>query len=267
MTMQREETIVLGMRRWYRAAAVAVTGLVGPAAGAWAQGGPRALPLAQEVLARFVAAIGGRDAVQRQTSRHYKVHLDIPSQGIQGDIDIYAAQPNRLLVRTEVPGIGMIRQGYDGTVGWLIHPALGAQVVTGLMLNQLRQQAEFYAALHPETLIKSATTVARETFAGHAAYKVEIVTQWDETYHEYFDTESGLLIGVARRTATPSGLIDATTVLSDYRDFQGVKQPMKATQSFMGVDQVLTTTSVEVNPSLAASTFELPKEIQTLVGG
>ena len=192
--------------------------------------------------------------------------FEVPAQGISGSFETYAAPPNRITYTADIPGLGAVGGGYDGTTGWSLNPATGPMVLDGRMLEQMQQQANFHAALHGEEYVASMETLAEADFEGVACYKVKIVTTWGEEYFEFFDRESGLLIGSVRQTATPMGELEATTVLSDYGDAGGLRIPMKTTQRVMGFDQVITITAVEPM-TVPDSTFALPPEIQEMVRG
>lgn len=223
------------------------------------------LPDGWSLLARHVEAQGGKDAIARQTGFHSKGRVEVPAQGIGGDIEIYAAAPNRVFVLTTIPGIGAIRSGYDGEVGWLIHPALGPMVLEGRMLDQLKQQADLHATLRPETYFSAAETVADTTFDGRRCYKVKLATKWGEEYFDFFDAATGLRAGSVRKQASPMGDLETITVLSDYREFGGVLSPMKSVQRMMSIEQVLTVSDVRVG-AVPDSVFALPVEIKALAG-
>lgn len=223
-----------------------------------------ALPAAHELITRYVAALGGEDALRRHTSRYAMGRLEVPAQGIGGDIELFSAAPNKFVVRTEIAGMGLIQSGYDGSVAWTIHPAMGPMLLDGRMLDQMRQQADFLVALHPERLIKSVETVERTEFEGQPSFKVKILTQWDEEYFEFFDAENGLLLGSTRQQASPMGDIPVTVLLSDYQDVDGVLIPMKSVQRLLGMEQVVTLSTMEVD-AVSDSVFALPAEIKALL--
>jgi hypothetical protein len=223
------------------------------------------LPDGRSVIERFITAIGGRDAVMRQTARHVVGKMEIPAQGISGDIDLWAQAPNKMAVSASIPGIGSIRSGYDGTVGWSNNPMTGPMLLDSLQLRQMQQQADFYAALYPATMIKSVETVADTTFEGKPCYKVKVTTTWGEEYAEFFEKETGLQIGGIRDQASPMGNIEAVTVASDWRLVDGVLMPFKSVQRVMGMEQIITMTSVETTPP-PDSVFALPPEIKALAG-
>lgn len=256
-------TRIDGLARYGRSAAIAVLAVAGLGA-TWLQ--QEELPEARKIIDRYVEAIGGEDLMRDQPGQHMVGRMAVPAQGVGGDLEVYSAPPNRLLVKVEIPGLGAVSSGFDGQVGWTINPAMGPMVLEGRQLDQMRQQADFYGALHPTDLIASLETVERTEFEGHSCYKVKVVTTWGEEYFEYFDVETGLMVGVERTQASPMGEIPVTSVVSDYEEFDGLLVATKSVQRMMGVEQIITLTSVESwTPDEA--TFELPAEIEALTEG
>jgi hypothetical protein len=219
---------------------------------------------AHAVYERFVEAAGGRTAMQQYESSKATGKFSLPAQGINGDLEVSAMAPNKLAIRVNIPGIGIIRTGFNGEVGWSINPAVGPMVLDGIMLEQLRQQADFLGPLNMEAYVDTAEVVAEETFDGRLCQKVRLVTTWGEEYFEFYDVATGLLAGNIRTQESPMGAIEATTVVSDYRDFGGLLVPTKTVQQVMGMEQIFTISDVTydmVDPAV----FALPKEIQALV--
>ena len=224
-----------------------------------------ALPDGRSVIEKFITAIGGRDAILRQTARHVVGKMEMPAQGIAGDIDIWAEAPSKMVVSATIAGIGSIRRGYDGTVGWSTNPMTGPMLLDSLELKQVQQGADFYGALYPESMIKAIETVGDTTFDGKPCYKVKVTTTWGEEYAEFFEKETGLQAGGIRTQATPQGDIEAVTVQSDWRPVDGVLMPFKSVQRMMGMEQIVTLTSVET-ATPPDSVFALPPEIKALTG-
>jgi hypothetical protein len=225
-----------------------------------------ALPDGRSVIEHFITAIGGRDAIMRQTARHVVGTLEIQAQGISGDLDLWAQAPNKMVVNATIAGIGSFRSGYDGTVGWTTNPMAGPMLLDSLQLHQMQQQADFYAALYPASMIKAVETVGDTTFEGKPCYKVKVTTTWGEDYTEFFEKETGLQIGGIRNQASPQGNIEVVTTSSDWRPVDGVLMPFKSVQNVMGMQQIVTTfTSVETS-SPPDSVFALPPEIKALTG-
>jgi hypothetical protein len=219
---------------------------------------------ASDVYTRYVEALGGRETLARYSSSRALGEFAMPRQGIRGDLEVFGAEPNKMLVRVEIPGVGVVRQGYDGEVGWSINPATGAMVLEGMMLDQLRQQADFLGPLAMESYVDSARVVADTVFDERPCQKVRLVTKWGEEYFEFFDVETGLLAGTVRRQASPMGPMETTTVVAEYQDFGGILVPARTVQETMGMEQVITVTAVEFD-TVDPEVFTLPAEIAAMV--
>jgi hypothetical protein len=223
-----------------------------------------ALPTAAAVHARYVEALGGREALARQMFRRAVGRVELPAQGITGAIEIAAAAPDRMRTRVEIPGLGEILQGFDGTTSWIVNPAAGPMVQSGRALDQARQMADFHFLLHPERWVDSMEIVGAAEFGGRAVYELRIVLKTGEEYTEYYDRENGLLAGTRRMQSNPMGDLPTTSFVDDYREFGGVKTPMRARVQAMGLEQVITLDSVSHAP-IPDSVFALPPAIQALV--
>jgi hypothetical protein len=242
------------------AIALAVTALCWAPAAA----GQDALPAAKELYARYIDALGGRAALSRHESSQITGTFAIPAQGISATLEVFSAAPTRMLVSIEIPGFGLVRSGSDGETFWTVNPAVGPMILEGNMLEQTRQQADFYGPLHPEKYIASSETVERTEFEGLPSYKVKVVTTWQEEYFEFYDVENGLLLGNIRTQESPMGGVEAVTVLADYKDFGGIMMPTTVVQRVMGMEQIMTTESV-VYDAVDPAVFALPDEIKTLL--
>jgi len=231
-----------------------------------------ALPDGRAVINRYIEAIGGRDAIMSQGGHHFQGEFVAPAQGITGDLDIYAAPPNRMRLSISIQGIGEIRTGFDGTTGWSINPMMGPMIMDSLQLRQMKQQADAYANLYPDSMIAALETVADTTFTTMVdststevpCYKVKVTTTWGEEYYEFFAKDSGLQVGSVRTVASPMGDVESTTALSDWRDVDGVKAPFRTIQNTMGMENRLIITKAE-SMVVPDSVFALPPEIQALV--
>jgi len=221
------------------------------------------LPDGPTVVNRFVKAVGGEAAVMKLTARHATGRLEVPAQGVVGDLELFAKAPNLMAVTVDIPGMMTVRSGYNGTVGWTINPMEGPTVLEGMALQQMQQSADFYSMLYPKRLFKAVETVAAEDFEGTPCYRVKVTTVEGEEYFDFFDRETGLLVGSRRTRATAQGDLEATSLVSDWKPVDGVLLPHKSVQKIMGMEQVMTFTSIQ-GGAIPDSVFELPAEIKAL---
>jgi hypothetical protein len=115
---------------------------------------PAALPSASQVIARYVEAIGGRDAVMRHPTSRSVGTFEMPAAGLRGEMEILTAQPNRMVSVVNIPGLGTMRSGFDGTVGWSVDPIMGARLFSGAELESIRDQSTSLAALRDASLFQ-----------------------------------------------------------------------------------------------------------------
>jgi len=224
---------------------------------------PDLLPAA-DVIARHVQAIGGADAVQAQKARVARGRFEMPAAGIAGTFEMKAAQPNRFVMSLEIPGMGTVRQGFDGTTAWAINPMVGPMLLDGEMKGQIEDQSAWDSGLFTAEQYPERETVAREEFNGAPAWKVRMVSKRGTEAANYFDVESGLHVGTTATAETAFGPIETTAVLSDYKDVGGVRMPMRVEQD-LGPQgkQVMVFEEVRVE-DVSPETFALPAEIQAL---
>ena len=222
------------------------------------------LPAARTIIDKYIAAIGAREVLTKRSSSTMKGTFAMPAAGLTGDVVGMAAKPNKLTMSITFPGIGEIRSGFDGTTGWSIEPTSGPRVLDGTELEQARLQADFLASLHDPKNYTSMETVELADFEGSKAYKIRLVRTDADTSYEYFDAETGLLVGATATRDTQMGPMTATTIMSNYKDFGGLQMPSTITTRTMGQEIVMSVTSVEWD-TVDPAAFELPAEIKVLV--
>ncbi len=223
-----------------------------------------ALPSAADLVAKHVAAIGGEPAWRALTSMRATGTTELPAQGMRGTFEILAARPDRLLIRMDLAGLGKAESGYNGQIGWLIDPMVGPSLVTGGPLDEMKRDAQFDALLHPPSLVAEARTVERVTFDGRPAYKVAVRFVSGAPRDEFYDVETGLLLGSEGESDTPIGKVPSRIMLRDYRQFGAVRQPGRLVQASMGIEQHFIVESMTFD-AVAASAFDPPAVIRALI--
>ncbi len=128
--------------------AVAVTAAVAQQSSPSATQSAEDLPSVSEIFAKFVKALGGEKALRRYSSSHTTGEFSIPSQGINGTLEVYAKAPNKSLTVVQLEGFGTVKEGFDGKTAWSMDPASGPQVFDGAMLEIRRIDADYFGPLN-----------------------------------------------------------------------------------------------------------------------
>ena len=223
-----------------------------------------ALPEAREVIERHIKAIGGRDVLMAQSSRHVTGTVTMPSAGLTGSFEVFEAKPDKAVMRMNLGGVGEMNEGFNGTVAWSMNPVTGPALLEGKQLEEKKLDADFFGDLHPEKRYTSITTVERVAFEGRPCYKVQLVRRDGGTDVQFYDVETGLRAGSIMTRESQLGALNATIVEADYKPFGKVLYPTRLTSTAMGVQQVLTVSGVEFD-KVDPSVFEPPETIKALI--
>ncbi|MFY9663748.1 MAG: hypothetical protein WAL67_10550 [Candidatus Cybelea sp.] len=226
------------------------------------------LPSAEGVQARFVEALGGADAITRPHSMTLK-GFNLPSEpnGKRTRIPfvIYAADFKRLEVHS-VPGKGDFSFGYDGKTAWALAPGAKAQIFTGSDAESIRRDADLYYFAHVPTYFRSMDVIGVESFYGHRCYRVRGINLWGNVNNQYYDVESGLLVGYRFHQWVGSApeKAESVQIFDDYRRFDGLLIAMRETDyrdgRLIGVGRYESIRMNDVDPRV----FELPSAIVAL---
>lgn len=226
--------------------------------------GQAPLPSGAELVARHVQAIGGEQAWRALTSMRATGVIEVPAQNLRGTLEMLTARPARSVVRMEIGGLGTSEMGFHDGVGWMIDPMVGPSLVTGKPLAEMKNDAHFDAALHPPDLVASIVTAGRIEFDGRPAFKATVTYVTGETRDEFFDADTGLLIGSEGISETPMGKVPMKITLRDYKTFGAIKQPTRVIQSAMGFEQHFVIESVVLN-SVKPDALDPPPVIRAMI--
>ena len=176
---------------------------------------------ADQILDRYVQALGGEAANRRLTGRVTKGEITIDGQS--GTFEIYEKAPDKHLIVIQIPGVGSVREGFDGRVGWTADPADGVREVRGAELTDLRREADFYRELRLREVYPRIELKGAESVNGREAYALEMFPADRKPETMYFDKETGLLVRFDFVSDGPDGEERVENYLDDYREVDGVK--------------------------------------------
>lgn len=238
------------------ATSIALFALAGPALA-------EALPDARSLVDRHVEAIGGREAIDRQTQGTLTGRFQMPAAGIDGEMVVAIAATDQIGTRIEMPGIGEIRSGINADLVWSVDPFSGPRILEGEERAFQLEQSNPKAILRDASLVTQLETVALAEFGGESCYRVRVVWHSGRESHDCYAVDSGLLIATESTQTSPMGEISVTSLMKDYRDFDGFKAASRTEQTVMGQQQIIRVdayTSGAPDPAL----LELPAPIQAL---
>lgn len=221
-------------------------------------------PSANDIFARYVDAIGGKDAVMQVSSIQTTGRVEAPGTGIAGTMEAFYA-PNRSVTRTTIPGVGVIATGFDGSVAWEVNPMQGPRIKNAKETAAIEEDANFYARmLYSRERYRSAETEGAVQFGGEEAWQVKTVLKSGRIQNEYFSVATGLHIGSQSTQISEVGSVNVVSVESNYRQFGALKRPTRSEVTTGARKMVVTVDSV-VFGLVPASMFALPEPVKALV--
>ncbi len=197
-----------------------------------AQSKAPALPAADAIVAKYIDALGGEQALRKVTSRVVTGTLDIGEVGgadgtkaSQPPFELDAKAPNLTVLFSRDPK-NMVASGFDGTAAWLQNGVGKVAEASGPQLARAKRTADFYEPLDLKKEYFHMTVSGIEKIGDRDAYKVIALPQGELPVELYFDTQNGLLLRKILIDPNPVGE-DPTNI--DYGDYRatpsGVKFP------------------------------------------
>jgi hypothetical protein len=222
------------------------------------------VPDARALVARHDSLVGGRALLETRSTLRMLGTFHIAAAGIDAPLEILKVRPDRFLSRTTLGPLGDLLTGYDGTVAWVVQPGQAPLVLRGEQAEGIARQADFFGDLHDLSRFASVETIAEVGFEGRRAWKVRYVRPDSSEVHEYFDVATGLSAGGSVRSRTALGVVELVTVVSEYREFQGIKTATRVVQRNPQFEVVLSIVLVEYD-SIDPAAVEPPESVRALL--
>jgi photosynthetic reaction center cytochrome c subunit len=183
---------------------------------------------ADDILAKYVNALGGADAMKKITSRSAKG--TITAMGSESSIDLLTKAPNKR-VSISHSASGDSFTAFDGTAGWMGNTGRPARDMSTYSSFASGLDAEFYLGLRLKEMFPQLRAGRPTDVAGVRCQVLSGTKAGVGQVSLYFDANSGLLMRVVRSEITPLGRNLTQIDYADYREVDGVKTPWRWTLS------------------------------------
>jgi zinc protease len=228
-----------------------------------------ALPTVDQILSKYVDALGGEQAIRKITSLVITGTQFIPT-GPGGTVptpamvERYLKAPNFSVTIYRTP-MYAISQGFDGKTAWS-QDQMG-RVTEAVTLDNQRamRAADFYEPLNLKPQYAQMRVRGIEKVSDRDAYVVVGVPREDTPEWLYFDTQTGLLLRKQTVLPTPIGNSPFRMDFDDYRDIgSGVKFPFLIhmnpanPRTELAPEATLRVTKVEANRPIEAAKLARP---------
>lgn len=219
----------------------------------WQSATAQTSPTADDVLNKYVAAIGGKDALMAVTD----LTLTMSSETDRGAIIITRKQklPNKFSMLINANGMEVMKQTGDGTKV-LMGGMQGSQTIEGPAAQQMTMMNALFPELHyAENGVKT-TLVGPEKIDAKDTWKLSHTSaDGTATWTDNFDAATGLKVQSVVTNKSPRGEMTTTSVFSDYKATNGIMFPMTINQQSPRGPMMMTVDNVKMNKGLKDSDF------------
>jgi hypothetical protein len=215
-------------------------------------------PTVDQILDKFEQAVGGRQALEKITSRVTTGTFEISAMGLKGEIEIYVKAPNKTLTIQNLSGVGEIRDGYDGKIAWSQNPMMGLREKSGAELAAIARASDIHAPIKTRQLYSKLELKGKEKVGNRETYVILATPAEGPPVKMYFDTQTGLMARTDTDVDTPQGQFHIETTVDDYRDVDGVKIAFTMRQDSSVASAVIKLTEVKHNVAIDDAKFNKP---------
>jgi hypothetical protein len=216
------------------------------------------MPTVDEILDKYVKAVGGKEAIEKVTSRVEKGTFELPSFGASGTVETYAKAPNKTALVIEIGGFGKVENVFDGTKGWSSDPQSGLRELSGTELAMTKRDADLHRSLKLKSQYTKMEVTGKMKVGDSEAYVITATPAEGKPEKLYFDTSSGLLTRMDVEAETPQGAMAFQIYLQDYKPVDGVKVPYTLRRESEAFGMVIKYTDVKHNVAIEDTKFNKP---------
>ena len=199
------------------------------------------LPSAEQILDKYLTAIGGSQALARVKTQAAKGALREDSESVP--VETFAKSPGKWLMVLHTGGPSPDKEGYDGASGW----SESADVIKNMSPQEqpeLESFLDFQLPLELDGMRAAMTVRAKEKMGQNEVYVIETSPAQSRRRTLAFDAQTGLL-----------ALAD-TVLFEDYREVGGLKLPFRV--KLHGGEIAVQFTGIEHDVPIGDERFERP---------
>lgn len=218
------------------------------------------LPAAEEVLAKSLEAVGGKEAILAIESSYLEGKMTISAQNLGGTLKVWSKGDDSY-IESNIDGVGKSQMWKKGDEMWTKDPIQGLRKLEGKEADQAKWSSDpILAANWNKYFDKAETARVSDGEGGKKVIEVELTSSTGDVVTLLFDADSYMPVGQQFTQETQMGNMPIRTTLSDFREINGVQIPFKSVSDMGVVESEQVTEKYEVNVKIDDKKFEPPKK-------
>ena len=217
-----------------------------------------ALPTVDNILEKYVKALGGKEAIEKTSSRSANGSFEIEALNMSGTFEMFAKAPNKNAMKIDLPGVGMVYNVFDGVKGWDSNPMTGLRELSGAELAAMKRRADFHSEINFKKHYPKMEVKGKEKVGSSETYVIEATPDEGGPEKLYFDVNTGLLVRHDLEAEGPQGKMATEIYTDDYKVVDGVKIPHTLKQVSPMLAMTMKFTEIKTNVEIDEAKFSKP---------
>ncbi len=211
----------------------------------------------EEIVKKYSSAIKSDQLANVKT---IKITGKMSAMGMEMPMTMYMKNPNKIKVVYSMGGQEMV-SSFDGVKGYTINPMTGSTdpvEITGDQLKQVQNNNVFSNEILNYFKSGKLTLDGEENVNGKPAFRLKATTESTGPVILCIDKSSYLPVKSKTTTEQMGTSIEVESVMSDYKEVEGVVMPGKTTAIANGMEAgVISFDKIEVNIPIEDAVFSL----------
>jgi tetratricopeptide (TPR) repeat protein/outer membrane lipoprotein-sorting protein len=218
------------------------------------------LPTLDEVLARYVEAMGGEKAIKAVTSRVIKGTVDVAGISRGGTYENYQQAPNKLYVVMQAHPFGTMKSGYNGSIGWMRSNVTTTIVKNAAEVASFARDADFFSPVGLKRKYAKVTLAGTSQIGYRDVYVLELQPAAGAVERLYLDVKTYLPVRINTVQTSDNVRVPVEIYLDDWRAVDGIQFPFSISRSLQKLSMNFTITEIRHNVPIDAKLFEPPQQ-------
>ena len=217
------------------------------------------LPTVDEILDRYINALGGTAAIKAVKNRVIKGTLDVVGHSRGESFETYEQAPNKVLHLFQAHPSGTLKTGFNGRAGWVLNKTSGVQMLKGADLAQLQLDADFYEPLELKNKFSKVTLAGTSKIGYRDVYVIDLQHVTGTVVRMYLDMQTYLLARSNTMQMWGNAFAPVEIYYDDWREVDGIKQPFGLTYSFGKLTVSVNVKEIRHDVAMDPAIFNPPK--------
>src|SRR6185295_454528 len=180
-------------------------------------------PTAEQILTKYMEALGGSAAIEKLKTRSMKGTW-LARDGVTLGYEVYQSAPDKIYTVLTTPKQGVFERGFNGRTAWE-KSARRLRDLEGLELFYLKRYPDLFKDIKLQGQFTRISYGGKDKIDGTDVHVLRGFGVDGRGERLYFDAQTGLLLRRISSTPTMVGIIPEQVDYEDYRDVDGLKLP------------------------------------------